>query len=139
MWKNVLGLDANGISDYYFRDSFDQSSTESGLTNVAENRIGHRFITTSDNIPFPFQHNNSAVAIQQNATNNAKTIKQFSIIQAFVPSFIFVVIILIFGTIFILESESDIVAPFRNMPEMISLKHQYYQPLKDFFSKQFSN
>lgn len=93
-------------------------------------------------MPFILHHNsanNSAVVIQQNATNNAKTIKQFSIIHAFVPSFIFVVIVLFLATIFILESESEFVAPFRNLPEMISLKHQYYQPLKDFFTRQFSN
>lgn len=42
-------------------------------------------------------------------------------------------------TIFILESESDMVSPIRDLPEMKILKYQYYQPLKDVFAKFFIN
>lgn len=139
----VTGLENNGLSDYYFRDSFDHSSSESGFTSLTENRIGHRLINTSHNIPLSITNvssNNSAAVInQQNATNNAKTAKRFSILHAFVPSFIFVVIALVVLTIFILESESEMVSPIRDLPEMKILKYQYYQPLKDIFAKFFIN
>lgn len=129
------------MSDYYFRDSFDHSSSESGFTSLTDNRIGHRLINPSHNQPLSITNqaasNNSAAAVinQQNATNNAKTAKRFSILHAFVPSFIFVVIALIVLTIFILESESEMVSPIRDLPEMKILKYQYYQPLKDVFAK----
>lgn len=140
---SFTGLDNNGLSDYYFRDSFDHSSSESGFTSLTENRIGHRLINTSHNIPLSITNvssNNSAAVInQQNATNNAKTAKRFSILHAFVPSFIFVVIALVVLTIFILESESEMVSPIRDLPEMKILKYQYYLPLKDVFAKFFIN
>ena len=111
------------------------------MTSV-ENRLGHRYLNTSENIQLSLQHasaNNSAVVYQQNASNNAKNAKKFSIIHAFVPSFILVVITLIITAIFILESESEIIAPIRNFPEMISLKYQYYQPIKNFILRLMSN
>lgn len=137
------GLENNGLSDYYFRDSFDHSSSESGFTSLTENRIGHRLINTSHNVPLSITNvssNNSAAVInQQNATNNAKTAKRFSILHAFVPSFIFVVLALVVLTIFILESESEMISGLRDLPEMKILKYQYYQPLKNVFAKFFIN
>lgn len=138
------GLD-NDINNYYYRDSFEHSSSESGLTNLGDTRIG---ISTRNNviggghsggglITSHQQHssNNSAVVNQQNATNSAKNIKKFSLINAFIPSFIFVVIFLIIFTIFILETESEVFIKLKTLPEMICLKHQYYQPLKEFVFK----
>lgn len=69
--------------------------------------------------------------------NAMKTAKKFSIIHAFIPSFLFVIVVLITTTIFIFESESDIFVTFKNLPEMMNLKYQYYQPLKDFLLKRF--
>lgn len=128
------------LSDYYFRDSFDHSSSESGfVTNVHDNNHRHRHNTTSnmtDGIQLKYQNQLSNNAMnQQNATNSAKTIKKFSIIHAFIPSFIFVVIILAISAVFIFESDSDLFINIKNWPEMICLKYQYYQPLKDFISK----
>lgn len=139
---SFTGLENNGLSDYYL-DSYDHSSSESGFTSLTENRIGHRLINTSHNSPLSITNvssNNSAAVInQQNATNNAKTAKRFSILHAFVPSFMFVVVALVVLTIFILESESDMVSPIRDLPEMKILKYQYYQPLKDVFANLFIN
>lgn len=96
---------------------------------------------TTDNLSTFHHHNNvtssTAMANQQNAINNAKNIKKFSIIHAFIPSLIFVLIVLIATTIFILESESDYFVTFKNLPEIMNLKYQYYQPFKDFFLRLF--
>lgn len=79
----------------------------------------------------------SQLVNQQNASNNAKHAKRFSLLHAFVPSFVFVVATLVLSTVVVLESESALWAPVRGMPEMVSLRYQYYQPLKEFIMKQF--
>lgn len=97
---------------------------------------------TTDNLSFRLHHhhqhaNNSNNAATTHHSNTMKTVKKFSIIHAFVPSFVFVIVVLIVATIFIFESESDIFVKFKNLPEMMNLKYQYYQPLKDSLLKRF--
>lgn len=131
--------DGNDLADYYIRDAYDHSSSESGyMTNydalrMASNRLHNH---TTDNFTFhPYPNhvtNSTAIANQQNAINSAKSIKKFSILQAFVPSFIFVIVVLATTTVFILESESDYFVSLKNLPEMMNLNYQYYQPFKDF-------
>lgn len=146
MFRLFTGMDNHDFSDYYFRDSFEHSSSESGFTNcLNDGRLGpNRLLNhTSDHLSthHPHHHshalisNNAAVVNQQNASNSAKNAKKFSILNAFVPSFLFVIVVLVISTIFVLESDSDLFASFKNLPEMISLKYQYYQPLKKFIVK----
>lgn len=134
-------LDNGDLADYYFRDSFEHSSSESGYTTnydalrMGPNRLHNH--NTTDNFTFQLHHPNStssstAMANQQNAINSAKNMKKFSILHAFIPSFIFVIVVLVVGTVFILESESDNFVTLKNIPEMMSLNYQYYQPFKDF-------
>ncbi|XP_055298722.1 FERM domain-containing protein 5 [Sitodiplosis mosellana] len=136
--------DNGDLPDYYFRDSFEHSSSESGYTTnydamrMGPNRLNQNHSTT-DNFTFHMhqQHNNNtssstAMANQQNAINSAKNMKKFSILHAFIPSFIFVIVVLVFATVFILESDSDNFVTFKSLPEMMSLNYQYYQPFKDF-------
>uniref|UniRef100_A0A182MAW3 Moesin/ezrin/radixin homolog 1 n=1 Tax=Anopheles culicifacies TaxID=139723 RepID=A0A182MAW3_9DIPT len=162
--RKTNGESNDHLSDYYFRDSFDHSSSESGFTAAnSANAIGdhhhrhggatsagghhphlhhhHRQAYTTDNIPALAMHSvtNHAASIiqQQNASNSAKNAKKFSLVQAFVPSFVFVVVVLIVSAIYILETDSELFAPMRNWPEMICLRYQYYQPLKEFLAKKF--
>ncbi|XP_050077414.1 FERM domain-containing protein 5 isoform X2 [Anopheles maculipalpis] len=163
--RKTNGESNDHLSDYYFRDSFDHSSSESGFTAAANsaNAIGdhhhhhrhgassgahhsllhhhHRQAYTTDNIPALAIHSvtNHAASIiqQQNASNSAKNAKKFSLVQAFVPSFVFVVVVLIVSAIYILETDSELFASMRNWPEMICLRYQYYQPLKEFLAKKF--
>lgn len=95
---------------------------------------------TTDNLSFRLHHhhqhaNNSNSATMAHHPHAMKTAKKFSIIHAFIPSFLFVIVVLIVATIFIFESESDIFVKLKNLPEMMNLKYQYYQPLKDFLLK----
>uniref|UniRef100_A0A182WA08 Moesin/ezrin/radixin homolog 1 n=1 Tax=Anopheles minimus TaxID=112268 RepID=A0A182WA08_9DIPT len=162
--RKTNGESNDHLSDYYFRDSFDHSSSESGFTAAnSANAIGdhhhrhggattagghhshlhhhHRQAYTTDNIPALAMHSvtNHAASIiqQQNASNSAKNAKKFSLVQAFVPSFVFVVVVLIVSAIYILETDSELFASMRNWPEMICLRYQYYQPLKEFLAKKF--
>jgi FERM domain-containing protein 3/5 len=133
------GESTDHLSDYYFRDS-----CESGVNNIAETRLGSLTSTsrlatlqTSDvsSVPLAVQQNIANSIITQNAANHAKCVKKFSIINAFIPSFCFVVIALIISAICVLESDSDMFVGLKNWPEMICLRYQYYQPLKDFIAK----
>ncbi|XP_037809385.1 FERM domain-containing protein 3 isoform X2 [Lucilia sericata] len=65
-------------------------------------------------------------------TNSAKGVRKFHFINAFIPSFVFVVIVMTISAIIVLESDSDTFEQIRNLPEMISLRYQYYQPLKEY-------
>ncbi|XP_065356628.1 FERM domain-containing protein 5 isoform X2 [Calliphora vicina] len=65
-------------------------------------------------------------------TNSAKGVRKFHFINAFIPSFVFVVIAMTISAIIVLESDSDLFEQIRNLPEMISLRYQYYQPLKEY-------
>lgn len=94
---------------------------------------------TTENSSFRLHqhHANNSNSAANHHPDGMKMVKQFSIIHAFIPSFLFVIVVLIITTIFILESESDIFVTFKNLPEMMNLKYQYYQPLKDFLLKRF--
>lgn len=67
----------------------------------------------------------------------AKEARRFHFIGAFIPSFVFVVIAMTITAIVILESDCQILSRIRNMPEMINLRYQYYQPLKDYLMQKF--
>jgi FERM domain-containing protein 3/5 len=140
------GESTDHLSDYYFRDS-----CESGVNNIAETRLGSSSSTsrpyaqttllTSDQstVPLTVQQNIANTMITQNAENHAKSVKKFSIINAFIPSFCFVVIVLIISAVFVLESDSDLFVNLKNWPEMICLRYQYYQPLKEFVAKKINS
>lgn len=125
--------DGNDLSDYYFRDS----SSESGYTHFDGRTILNRLHNNVGDGILINRHphtssNSSAVMKQQNALNNARITKKFSIVRAFIPSFLLVLLVLTVSMIFVLESESDAFVTFKNIPEMMNLNYQYYQPFKDF-------
>ena len=68
--------------------------------------------------------------IQYNTS--AKAVRKFHFINAFIPSFVFVVFAMMIAAIIVLESDSDLFEQIRNVPEMISLRYQYYEPLKEY-------
>lgn len=70
---------------------------------------------------------------------NSKSLKKFSLLHTFIPSFFFVILAMSISAIFILESESELFAPIRNWPEMNSLRFQYYEPLKEFIASKIGN
>lgn len=73
-----------------------------------------------------------------NSDNCAKGVRKFNFFNAFIPSFIFVILTMAVSAIIILESEIEILERIRNMPEMISLRYQYYQPLKEYMIRKLS-
>jgi FERM domain-containing protein 3/5 len=82
------------------------------------------------------------IPLQTTAINNnsdGKSLRKFSLLHTFIPSFIIVILAMSISAIFILESESEIFAPIRNWPEMNSLRFQYYEPLKEFLASKIGS
>lgn len=138
---------SNGVlGDYYFRESFENSSSENGFTTLTETRIGHITKTGNgservDNGGFfkTFSRQNAAPidrnSLLEDANNVAVDVRRFPLLHIFVPSFIFVSLLLLLSTIFIIESPSDMFLALKSWPEMLSFRYQYYEPIKEFVLK----
>ncbi|KAL7740357.1 hypothetical protein ACLKA6_018795 [Drosophila palustris] len=146
---NHMGTDLSG---YAFRDSIEHSSTESGLTasgyDVAGKPRGnhndskqHLYYSSKQYYALPNPALNSSSSSGKHIgkftrthsnSNSGKNIRKFHLLHAFIPSVIFVIIAMAGTAILIMESELDIFERVRNSPEMLSLRYQYYQPLKEF-------
>lgn len=68
--------------------------------------------------------------ITQGAIRNTKVGRKFRLVNVFIPSVLFVVTFLIISAILVMESDTNIFKQIRNLPEMMSLRYQYYEPLK---------
>lgn len=150
---NHMGTDLSG---YTFRDSLDHSSTESGLTasgyDVAGKPRGnhndskqHLYYSSKQYyaLPNPALNSSSSVGVPSgkhagkfsrtlSSSNSGKNLRKFHLLHAFIPSVIFVIIAMAGTAILIMESELEMFERVRNSPEMLSLRYQYYQPLKEF-------
>ncbi|EEB15690.1 FERM domain-containing protein, putative [Pediculus humanus corporis] len=153
--------DLNECDDYYFRDSFDRSSCDSqshtnktttitssqkcsrnhsplhsgsGTTHGTGSKILSPKRDVTHNPLLQLSDNHQDI---QNSINTKNDITKFNLFQVFIPSFLFVVISLITATIIIMESDSDLVKNVNNLPEMISLRKHYYEPMKNFFANRF--
>lgn len=147
--------------DYYFRDSFDRSSSESQLhENNGFGRYGgevsHR--VTGSRTPTPVGRDGAStnasidgrlcVAGQSRTGNQVSPLRRsntvvaaphkFNLLRAFVPSLAFVVIFVAVLTVVMLETDCELFGSFRNLPEMISLRYQYYEPFKQYLRNRFS-
>lgn len=151
---NHMGSDLSG---YAFRDSMEHSSTESGLTASGYDAAGkprgnqndskqHLYYSSKQYyaLPNPALNSSSSVGIasgkhsgkfsrtHSNPNNGGKSLRKFHLLHAFIPSVIFVVIAMAGTAVLIMESELEMFERVRNSPEMLSLRYQYYQPLKEF-------
>lgn len=115
----------------YYRESYDPEQTDIEGHNVSQaTYIGDGVI------PLP------STAITSNGGDSmlcGLQGKKFSLINIFIPSFFFVILAMTISAVFVLESDHEILAPIRNWPEMNSLRHQYYEPLKEFIASKFGN
>ncbi|KAK6630531.1 hypothetical protein RUM43_014516 [Polyplax serrata] len=160
--SDLCGLSAregNYTEDYDFRDSFDRSSCDSQLqdsitkttlspslrssrsqspqhTCRLKKQTSKPSLPTTDFVqltsaPLPGVVQPKASTIEENSSSIGK----FNLFQVFVPSFLFVAISLFAATILILESDSDLLNNIRGLPEMITLKKHYYEPVKEFLTR----
>lgn len=132
------------FSDYYFRDSFEHSSSESQLIdNSYRGYEGKNPSHRSSRSQTPLSHSlvDGRICLPsptQNSYKNVQKSRKFNIIRAFIPSFVIVTTCVILATIVMLETDSEFFGTLRNIPEMISLKHNFYEPLKQYFRNKLS-
>lgn len=139
------------FSDYYFRDSFEHSSSESQLidnsyrgydtttnpshrSSRSQTPLSHSQVDNKICLPNTIIQQNSQTHIAQTSpsTNTTKKNKKFNIIKAFIPTLCIVTIIIFISTIIILETDIELLNNIKNIPEIISLKYHVYEPIKQY-------
>ncbi|CAK1602384.1 unnamed protein product [Parnassius mnemosyne] len=115
--------------EYSARDLFEHSSTESAATT----HVTHGTHAS---------HGSHATHGTQGTHNDdwARPALQppprpFSLLRAFVPSFIFVWLSLALAALLLFETDWPPLRPLKRKPELISLRHHYYAPLKEYVKR----
>ncbi|KAF4529180.1 hypothetical protein B566_EDAN017548 [Ephemera danica] len=116
-----------GYGEYYFRDSFDHSSSESQLD------MGGRVsgMTTT----------REGLALQPHLGGPPTPLptRSFNLLRVFVPAFLFAALILTAVLIVVLESDSELLSGLRGLPEMVILRQEYYEPAKEYIRQKLGN
>lgn len=107
-------------AEYSLRDSFEHSSSESGVTMGtlgagAEARAGG--------------------GAAGGAARGACGARGFSLLRAFVPSFVVVWVSLALLALLLFETELPALAAWRRLPELRALRTHYYAPLKAYLKR----
>ncbi|XP_043591927.1 FERM domain-containing protein 5 isoform X9 [Bombus pyrosoma] len=145
--RNNAGQHEGVINDYYFRDSFDHSSSESQLLD-ASGKPHSRSVTP---VPQMQKLQNSKVCLQQqqqqqhqqqqfqhqrqpSRRSNAAKLrhKSLRVTRLFVPAFMLTITVLFIVIVIVFETDTTLFNNLRKTPEMVALKNQYYVPIKEF-------
>lgn len=135
-------------SDYCFRDSFEHSSSESQLIDSSyrgyeTTNPSHR--SSRSQTPLSHSHidnsrlylpNTAPVSSRQKSPMKAR---KHNRMRAFVPTFVAVTAIILILTVVVFEADIEFLGRIQNIPEVISLKYHFYEPIKQFFKKKFLN
>ncbi|XP_050314455.1 FERM domain-containing protein 5 isoform X2 [Anthonomus grandis grandis] len=122
------------FSDYYFRDSFEHSSSESQLIDNS-----YRYDTTnpshrSSRSQTPLSHSQVDGRVPgpapANFQNQHQKSKKFNVIGAFLPAFLAVTLFIIVAFVVLLETDS-----IGNLPEMVAIRYHIYEPVKSLIRK----
>lgn len=128
------------FSDYYFRDSFEHSSSESQLIDNSYRSYdttnpSHR--SSRSQTPQSHSHSDGRVCLVNSNQSNRITQRnrKFQLFRAFIPSFVIITLFLAVATVIMLETDCELFGSLRNLPEMISLRYQIYEPLKRYLKE----
>lgn len=105
-------------TEYRLRESFEQSSSDSGATSAAP---GSELASGAPRLAAP------AVPILAP--------RPFSLLRAFVPSFALAWLALALLALLLFETEWAPLRALRRKPELLALRTYYYAPLKDYFKR----
>ncbi|XP_061385488.1 FERM domain-containing protein 5 [Danaus plexippus] len=98
----------------------------------------------------PFEHSSSESAATTHVTYVSQTShaaeewrppalqpppRPFNLLRAFVPSFLFVCLSLSLAILLLFETDWPLLRPLKRKPELVSLRHHYYAPLKEYLKK----
>ncbi|XP_043524075.1 FERM domain-containing protein 5 isoform X5 [Frieseomelitta varia] len=143
--ERTVGQHEGVINDYYFRDSFDHSSSESQLLD-ASGKPHSRSVTP---VPQMQKLQNSKVCLQQQQQqqqqqqfqhqrqpsrrlNTKLRHKNLRITRLFIPAFMLTITVLFIVIVMVFETDTTLFNNLRKTPEMVALKNQYYVPIKEF-------
>lgn len=132
--------DGSGHVYHTYTQPHDRVLATTSIINNSSN-IGNNLSTSKTSGDCSQERSNNHTSRKKNDASRqscAKGARRFHFIGAFIPSFVFVVIAMTVTAIVILESDCQILSRIRNMPEMINLRYQYYQPLKDYLIQKFT-
>ncbi|XP_043477730.1 FERM domain-containing protein 5 isoform X4 [Leptopilina heterotoma] len=117
--------DAN---DYYFRDSFDHSSSDNQLMD-ATGKTHNRQVT-----PVPKMQKLQNTKISSQSRRNGVKIKEKSlrVVKLLIPAFMITITVIFIAIVLIFETDSNFVNSLRKTPEMVALQNQFYVPIKEF-------
>ncbi|XP_045481877.1 FERM domain-containing protein 5 isoform X1 [Harmonia axyridis] len=132
------------FSDYYMKDSFDHSSSESQLVDSSFKDTTNLSYRSSRSQTPQLSHSqvdgriclpNSSHHVQ----TNVKKIKKFYVIRRLIPISFVVMVLVVITTIVICETDLANLGGFKDIPELISLRYQLYEPLKQYFKSKMSS
>jgi hypothetical protein len=137
--KEADGGHTHAFDDYYFRDSFEHSSSESQLVEVSGG-LGTEL--SSRPVPRPSPGTKlaplPAPPASAPAAASSATPRRFNLLHVFVPSFLCVALSLALATVLVLESDCEVLGTVRQWPEMVALRHDYYEPAKEFLRQKLA-
>ncbi|XP_072750848.1 FERM domain-containing protein 5 isoform X3 [Anoplolepis gracilipes] len=139
--RNNVGHEGEA-NDYYFRDSFDHSSSESQLLD-ASGKPHSRSVTP---VPKMQKLQNSKLCLQQQQHHQQQhhhqgvrrvasvklRHKSLHVIRLFIPAFMLTITVLFIVTVLVFETDTTLFNSLRKTPEMVALRSQYYVPIKEF-------
>nr|XP_031834840.1 band 4.1-like protein 4 isoform X1 [Nomia melanderi] len=136
--ERTVGQHEGDVNDYYFRDSFDHSSSESQLLD-ASGKAHSRSVTP---VPKMQKLQNTKLCLQQQQhqhqqqagrrPDNKSRHKSFRIVKLFVPAFVLTITVLFVVIVLVFETDTMLFNSLRKTPEMVALRNQYYIPIKEF-------
>ncbi|XP_044576887.1 FERM domain-containing protein 5 isoform X2 [Cotesia glomerata] len=126
-------------NDYFFRDSFDHSSSESQLVDGL-GKTQSRSVTP---VPKMQKLQNSKLCLQPvgsatksiivgGGSSRSRALRSVRCIRLFVSAFILTVTMLFIVVVIVFETDSAVFESIRKTPEMISFKSHYYVPIREF-------
>ncbi|KAL0850843.1 hypothetical protein ABMA28_006761 [Loxostege sticticalis] len=113
-------------ADYSLRDSFEHSSSESGVTTQSH-------ATAAPAQPPASQA--TAGALPPLGAAGGPGARGFSLVRAFVPSFLFVWAALALAALLLFETDWAPLRDLKRRPELRALRRHYYTPLKDYLRR----
>lgn len=132
------------MNDYYFRDSFDHSSSESQLLDAA-GKSHSRSVTP---VPKMQKLQNSKLCLQQQQHQHHQQSsrrldsklrhKSLRIVRLFIPAFMLTITVLFIVIVLVFETDTTLFNSLRKTPEMVALRNQYYVPIKEFLRTKLS-
>lgn len=131
------------FSDYYFRDSFEHSSSESQLIDNS-----YRYDTTNPShrssrsqTPLSYSQVDGRVCLPSNPSatqHKHQKSKKFSVVGALVPTVLAVTVFVLVAIIVLLELDYSFFKGIRNIPEIVALRYHIYEPIKSYFRNMLS-